>query len=51
MDVNKLFHFGRPHWDDLAIFTTAGAVSVVVLETRKSWWFWAGRSPTQSEAT
>jgi hypothetical protein len=51
MEVNKLFHFGRPHWDDLAIFTTAGAVSMLVLETPRSRWFRAGKSPTQSEAT
>ncbi len=49
--ARELFHFGRPHWDDLAIFTAAGAVSVVILELLKSWWFRAGRSPTPTEAT
>ncbi len=51
LPARELFHFGRPHWDDLAVFTTAGAVSLVVLELLKSWWFRAGGSPIRSEAT
>jgi Ca2+-transporting ATPase len=48
--ARELFHFGRPHWDDLAVFMTAGAVSVIVLEVLKSWWLRTGRSAPQAEA-
>jgi len=36
-----LFHFGRLHWDDLAVCATVGAVSLVALEALKSRWFHA----------
>jgi Ca2+-transporting ATPase len=42
--AQELFHFGRPHWDDLAVFMTAGAMSVLVLELLKSWWLRTGGS-------
>jgi Ca2+-transporting ATPase len=34
-----LFHFGRLHWDDLAVCAAVGAVSLMALETLKSRWF------------
>lgn len=49
--ARELFHFGRPHWDDLAAFTAAGAASVIALEFLKSWWFRAGGPRRQPEVT
>ncbi|MEO8444098.1 MAG: cation-translocating P-type ATPase [Gammaproteobacteria bacterium] len=49
--ARELFHFGRPHWDDLGVFTAAGAASLVVLELIKSRWFRPNRRPAQPEAT
>jgi Ca2+-transporting ATPase len=34
-----LFHFGRLHWDDLAVCAAVGAVSLMALEALKSRWF------------
>ena len=41
-----LFHFGRLHWDDLAVCATVGAVSLVALEALKSRWFHVAAEPT-----
>jgi Ca2+-transporting ATPase len=37
-----VFHFGRLHWDDLALCIGAGLFSLLVLETLKSRWFRVG---------
>jgi Ca2+-transporting ATPase len=37
--ARSLFHFGRLHWDDLAVCAAVGAVSLMVLEALKSRWF------------
>jgi len=37
--ARSLFHFGRLHWDDLAICLAIGASSLIVLEAVKSFWF------------
>ncbi len=37
--ARALFHFGRLHWDDLAVCLAVGAVSLLALETIKSRWF------------
>ena len=37
--AQSLFHFGRLHWDDLAVCATAGFSSLLILEALKSRWF------------
>jgi Ca2+-transporting ATPase len=37
--ARSLFHFGRLHWDDLAICAAVGLFSLIVLEALKSRWF------------
>jgi len=37
--ARSLFHFGRPHWDDLAVCVVAGFFSLLILEALKSRWF------------
>ena len=37
--ASTLFHFGRLHWDDLAVCVVAGFFSLLVLEALKSRWF------------
>ena len=37
--ATALFHFGRLHWDDLAVCLLVGAFSLMVLEVLKSRWF------------
>ena len=37
--ARSLFHFGRLHWDDLAVCAAIGAVSLMALEALKSQWF------------
>jgi len=37
--ARSLFHFGRLHWDDLAICAAVGVSSLIVLEGIKSVWF------------
>src|SRR5450756_1307733 len=37
--ARSLFHFGRLHWDDLAVCGAVGVVSLVLLEALKSKWF------------
>jgi Ca2+-transporting ATPase len=34
--AQSLFHFGKLHWDDLAVCLAVGAVSLVGLEALKS---------------
>jgi P-type Ca2+ transporter type 2C len=43
--ARSLFHFGRLHWDDLAVCAAVGAVSLVVLESLKSKWFHLAAAP------
>ena len=40
--ASALFHFGRLHWDDLAVCLLVGAFSLIVLETLKARWFRIG---------
>ena len=42
--ARSLFHFGRLHWDDLAICVAVGVSSLIVLEAIKSVWF---RAPAE----
>jgi Ca2+-transporting ATPase len=37
--ARSLFHFGRLHWNDLAVCAVVGVSSLVLLELLKSWWF------------
>lgn len=37
--ARSLFHFGRLHWDDLAICAAVGVSSLILLEAIKSIWF------------
>jgi P-type Ca2+ transporter type 2C len=37
--ARSLFHFGRLHWDDLAICAAVGVSSLIALEAIKSVWF------------
>jgi Ca2+-transporting ATPase len=37
--ARTLFHFGRLHWDDLALCAVVGFSSLIVLEALKSRWF------------
>ena len=37
--ARSLFHFGRLHWDDLAVCAAVGVLSLVLLEALKSRWF------------
>jgi P-type Ca2+ transporter type 2C len=37
--AQALFHFGRLHWDDLAVCAVAGFFSLLLLEAIKSLWF------------
>ena len=45
--ARSLFHFGRLHWDDLAICAVVGAGSLVGLEAFKSKWFHVARDKGQ----
>ncbi len=40
--ARSLFHFGRLHWDDLAVCAVAGFFSLLILEALKSRWFHVG---------
>jgi len=42
--AQELFHFGRLHWDDLAVCAVAGFFSLLLLEAIKSLWFRGGSS-------
>lgn len=42
--AQSLFHFGRLHWDDVAICAAVGFFSLVILEAIKSHWFRTGDS-------
>ena len=42
--ARSLFHFGRLHWDDLAICVAAGFFSLLILETLKARWFHVGEN-------
>jgi Ca2+-transporting ATPase len=44
--ARSLFHFGRLHWDDLAVCAAIGAASLLILEVLKSRWFPLSRTPT-----
>jgi len=37
--AQSLFHFGKLHWDDLAVSAVVGISSLLILETIKSQWF------------
>ena len=37
--AQSLFHFGRLHWDDLAVCGAVGVASLILLEALKSRWF------------
>ncbi len=37
--ARRLFQFGRPHWDDLAVAAGAGILALLLLEGLKSRWF------------
>jgi len=37
--ARALFHFGRLHWDDLALCIAAGTLNLLALESIKSRWF------------
>jgi Ca2+-transporting ATPase len=40
--ARSLFHFGRLHWDDLALCAVAGFFSLLILEALKARWFRVG---------
>jgi Ca2+-transporting ATPase len=37
--AQSLFHFGRLHWDDLAVCAAVGVANLILLEALKSRWF------------
>lgn len=45
--ASNLFHFGRLHWDDLAVCAAAGLLSLLLLEALKSKWFRAERQESR----